>query len=686
MTSTESKRNAQQARDDYRIARRERLAQREELLELDDPVLPGNPVIDPLDGTLNKDALTRDLPVNVSAWADLPPISGIVSELTLLWGKARSDGSPPADDEGYTVVDSRQVTGPPENITFPIALTVPKDDLAPDGRYYLRTRVAHYSSGNFIYSTPMALITDSEPPYRHAAPAAMTLPALPVTDQYLSDNGDKVIGTIAQYDDYQPGDKVAYYWGALPPPDLPEDATPVDVISVDGATWPLPVTFSGEVIRAAGDGGCYALYALIDKATNISRLSTYVRVPVALGPLPAGLQNPVVPLAVDGLLDLKDAIEGVVVEIPAFTGHKHSDSIKVSWGASQLLGQQVGTNPRFPLQVPVPAPILRSNYTSASGPQDTAVSYVVMRGDVASANKSTTISVDFSVVGPPLPDPDPDWPDLINPNLSVAEVRGESDLANELTRADENKDATLKFELYDPPAAGHLISFWWDGVEVVEAHYEVQSDDSAGKEITVTIPWRYILAGFNNPALPVWYEVGAVDAANRQKSPRTMVKANAVTPQPAKPVYQGLYNNQFLNCDSLYVDPSTPGALEPAIRVEVPDLSQAPYFLKDGDQVTLSWVLIGGYVGETPIADSELDQPVTLGATYPVTGFIWYVQPYAKHILPAYDPGGTGQDSRGRAHYSFEFQGETVISAKAEAYVAMHTGTGTCPIPPTTTN
>lgn len=682
MTSTESRRRAQEVRDRYRAELLERMARESrQQTVLDPPEFAPGTIVDTTDGTLNKDVLVDDLVVDMVAWTDLPPTAEDTSLAFVEW--ARVEGADPPADHEYKRVDTKSVTGPDADTQFPLKLKVPKARLGPDGKYYLRLAMEHYNGSPAIHSVPLPLICDSGPPYRHEAPLAVVAPSDSITDEYLSDNDDKVICGIPQYSDYQSGDRVAYYWGAFPPPDVPEDEVPVDVIMVDGTNWPFPVEFPGSTIRAAGDGRCYALYALIDKATNISRLSIYVGFNVALGPLPTNLKDPEVPLAADGLLDLKDAIMGVDVQIPLFDNHKPSDFLNVTWGGIPLQGVPIGAG-TFPVSIRVPSLTLLTAYGTGPAPVATEVTYKVTRGGLDSEVRRISVMVDFSYIGPPRPDPDPDWPDPVNPDLLPLSVYGEvSQTLNVLTRNDEGKDAIIKFKLYAPLEEGHVVSFYWKNVVVPEAEYTVLAADKPGDEKSATVPWSYILDAFNDPELPVHYRIReSEDASNEQHSTDTKVNADAVTLKAPDPAFEGLFNNKYLNCNSLS-DPANPSPLDPAVRVRVPDLANSPFALKVGDKISMKWVLLSGVTGETPIDTAELVEEITLNdSNYPPTGFIWRVQPYATHLLPAYDPGGAGADGRGRASYSFIFNTERIFSVEKEAVVSMHTGVGSCPITP----
>jgi hypothetical protein len=675
MADSKKKRNeadAEKARRDYRKLKTQRLAGIK--ADLAPPEVDG--IVDPADGTLNKDVLAADLGVTIQIWDDLPLASGDFDTVFLEW----APGDNPADGD-YEVVAQKDIVAPVAPALFPLTeLKVPMAELAPDGLYSLRYRVESYN-GETRPSLNVHLIVDSVPPWKHAEPREMALPATQITDAFLAANSGGLVGTLPDYDDWQLGDKVAFYWLTAPLPSDPDDLPPpVGYIDVVGNAQ--TVTYPLAVLEASKDQDYYVGYLLVDKATNRSPISRYTRVDVALGPLPDGLKDPEVPLAkLDGLVDLQDARMGVTVEIPRFDNWKKTDRIEVTWGATVLDSEEVGASPIFPFSISVPRLTLRDEYGNASGELRTNVSYRVLRGQVPSAVTAIEVDVDFSVIGPgPVPDPDPDWPDPVNELLLPAEVRGKSSIQlNTLTRADANQPADLMFTLYTPVNEGEVIDFYWGTQQVVEAQYTVQPGDAAGDEINREIPWSYILSEGNNPALPVHYRIHAAGAGNDQYSPDTLVDVDAITVTPDAPIFLGLNARDWLTCVSLYADSANPDPLEPAIRVEIPDLSQ---YLQDGDEVTLSWTPLSGRDGEDVLVAAIKTETITLGGATPVTGFTWLVQPYDVHILPTYDPGNTLPDGRGRIKYAFLQGTEVVTSLTGETVVSMHDPAGTCEIPP----
>lgn len=658
MALSKKKLNAEEARRNYWQSRAETRA------DLTVPEVSG--IIDPKDGTLDMKVLAADLVVKIPEWMFLPEETEDVDYVTLQWAYVNPDDTL----EPYVDVVRTPFSGPLTADDFPLEMSVPKRFLA-DGRYLLRYKLEPWIGSAPNFSVVLPLICDKTAPYDDVEPPSLILPEATITDEYLAANGNQVIGTVPGYSDWQPGDTVSYWWEKSPLPDDP-DLLPVDIIAVEGpAGSPQEVIFSAEKIKEKGDGGVLAFYLLRDKAGNRSRYpKTLTASSVALGPIPLDLKEPVVPFADDdGLIDLKDAIAEVRVQIPAFTGFHvgGSDQIELTWGASVVGLYPVGASPVFPLEISVPAQTLKEVYGSATGTVPTNVSYRVMRGTQPSAQTpETTVGVDFSVTGPARPDPDPDWPNPVNTDLPVAVVRGRvSNTPGQLTVADKDQPADLEFVLYGPLNEGEYIEFYWDGELIGEATYTIVSGDSPAEFRKVTIPWSYILRAGNKP-VSVHYRIGSPDSTNEQQSKTTVVDVTAVVITPDAPTYPDRNpGNGYLNCSSL-------NGPDHAIRVQVPDLS---VHLKAGDKVTLIWEPYSKRTGGVLITDAVKTEEIELTAET-VKGFIWRVQPYSDHIAPIYLVGGSA--GLGRTRYEFKLNGVDVVSETEQAVVGMFDGSGVC--------
>lgn len=658
MALSKKKLNAEKARRDYWQSRAETRA------DLKVPEVIG--VIDPADGTLNSSVLGDDLAVKIPAWVFLPEEPTDVDYVTLQWAYVSLDGTAGP----YIDVVRTPFSGPLTSANFPLEMSVPKQYLA-DGRCQLRYKLESWIGGTPSLSIVLPLICDGTAPYGDIEPPSLILPQDTITDEYLAAHDNQVIGTVPGYPDWQPGDIVTYWWERSPLPEDPELAPAGTIPVVGPANTAQEVIFSAEYIKSKGDGDVVAFYSLRDKACNRSRYpKTLTTTSVALGPIPIDLQDPVVPFADDDdLIDLKDAVAGVKVQIPEFSGYHvgGGDQIELTWGATVVALYPVGASPVFPLEIPVPAQTLKAEYGSASGASPTNVSYRVMRGTQPSAEtKSITVDVDFSAIGPARPAPDPDWPNPVNTNLPVAVVRGRvSNTPDKLTEDDKNQPADLEFDLYDPLNEGEYIEFYWDAERVSEATYTVGPDDVPGEFKKVTIPWSYIQHAGNKP-VPVHYRIGSPDSTNEQQSKTTVVDVTAVIITPDAPTYPDRDpGNGFLNCSSL-------NGPDHAIRVQVPDLS---VHLKAGDTVTLFWQPYTKRTDGVLIEEAVKTEDIELTAET-VKGFIWRVQPYDEYIEPIYLIGGSA--GLGRTRYEFKLNGVDVVSETEEAVVGMFTGGGVC--------
>lgn len=668
MSQSEQQRIAAQARSDYSRAQ---AARNNGGRALTPPALHPGAIIDPADGTLNKNYLENDLQVTIQRWENLPDNPDRAQTVFLQWAPA---------GEPYQDVGSLVITPPIDEDLFPIeSLAVPKVLLQRDGPHNLRYRIRHYN-GDYENSPVVSVIVDGTEPWPDQEPPPLLMPAGPITDETLQNNPDGIVAIIPDYARRQEGDWVIWWWSSLP---IPEDPTQIEIAGQAPVTGTPPqFRVRTETIIENGDGGCFITYALMDKALNRSRIGVYTPMDVALGQLPNDLARPRVPLAEgDGLIDLMDANIGVVVEIPLYEGWKDKDRIKVTWGSTVLPAHEVGPNPDFPLMVRVPSAVLKSEYGDVVGGVSTTVSYQVLRGTVPFDSPTESVMVDFSYIGPPRPDPDETWPDPVNPNLGQLDTYGKaSQLFNELTPEDKGLPAEQNILLYEGAKADDVIEFYWGGR--LATTYVVQGFESPGEEIGVEVGWDIIEAVGNGPEVPVHYRIGAPGSPNQQHSQTYQVKVAAIVITPDAPQYLG--RNEFtgwLTCGSLWEDPDNPHPLEPAVRVRVPDLTE---YLSNGDTVTLTWTPYDRpEPGQGEIIESAvLRQEIILGGDTPATGFVWRVQPYEQYILPIYNPGGGSSDGRAETRYSFQLNGEPITSLADEEVVSMHNPSGPCQIPP----
>ncbi|MBR7522594.1 hypothetical protein [Pseudomonas juntendi] len=646
---------ADEARRQYQAQRIKRLASLP-FNALAEPTVAA--IVDPGDGTLDVRLIDQDLDVGIPEWPNIA--EGDTVQLYI-----KRHGS----NESIAVSESIPVD---ESTTFPLNVPMDQAHLEQEGAFDLFYKQMN-ADGNSIDSAPRPLRVDRTPPWGHQYPEKLVLPAAPITDAYLKQNPQGVTGTIPEYEDSKSNDKVAvYYFNELPPDSSDDLPDPILLIDVPANRQ---ITISEDDVRTYGDGGCYVVYVLIDIAGNASRISTYTALDVALGTLPSGMGDPVVPLAApDNLVDLEDARTGVLVEIPAFENWKSTDTLIVSWGNTPLPREQIGSSPHFPLEVRMPAAALKAEYTDAPDRQSTRVSYELFRGTMSQGTLDTEVDVDFSVIGPVRPDPDPDWPGG-NANLPTLEVRGKtSDQANTLTREDENQPALITLIRYTGAKDGERIQFYWKGEHVPEADLTIDTEEPA--ELTAEIPWEYIYNARNDPQLPVHYGITAPGETNEEHSLATLVNANAVVLRAPAVKFERTFKRadgtEVLNCNSLW-DPND-GSKEPAFLVTIPDLTNLG--VSAGHVLKITWTALKGESGDTQVA--ELFQNLTIGTDLPTTGGRWEIKPYDEKIYPIYDGANRG---RGRVDYEISGGAETINALSAEISVSIFNGGGSCEIP-----
>ncbi|RRU23520.1 hypothetical protein [Stenotrophomonas sp. 278] len=627
---------------------------------LDAPFLHAEDVADPADGTI-KGAIVVDqvgLRIRIPAWANLP----LPNETqTIQLNAARGHDEENAE---YHLAALLDVTGPVDEATdFPLEVVLPPQFLSPDGPLLVRYQVVLWT-GDPTDSRAIKLIADGTPPWGQAYPDEAVVPAEDITDAYFDANPTGVKWTLPDYAAFQPGDMLLYWWLNT----LPDDVDGLPPTGTQAVTQPpMDLEVPKAHVDATGDGGCYLVYVVVDKAGNQSNISKYQRLKVALGELPTSLAPPTFPqAATDGVIDLLDVHEGAIVAIPLFENVKPTDRISVTWGSTELEGEQVGTAPGWPLKIRIPSDVVRIEYNDAQGPVATTVSYVVYRGDVVFGPETATVQVDISVAGPDLPD----FPDPVNGNLKLGEALGNtSQTPNVIDITDAGQPATFTIPMYANPVAGEEIRVYWG--EVLAGTYPVDGTEAVDDPIVVSIPWDIIVEVGNNPTLDVHYRIGTAASPNEQHSQMTVVSVDAVQLVPEAPVYVGTTTApggaDALTCSSLQ------GA-EHAVHVEVPDLSK---WLGEGDIVTLTWTPYDAEGGAELTAAIKVED-ITLTAAQ-LAGFTWAVEPYATHILPTYE-SPTNRSGWASTVYAFEFEGRTATSLPAEAEVHMYYAGGSCPL------
>ncbi|MHC6224684.1 hypothetical protein ACYU03_07915 [Pseudomonas sp. X10] len=559
----------------------------------------------------------------------------------------------------------------------PIVLDKSKDQMGLDGTHYFRSWVMNDDNGDFNFSEPLALIFDRVPPYSHKSPTKFPSISV-VTDESLGAAGGKAVLQLPAYPDWADGDNVLVYWMNHLPENAADLDPPVVTLPTTGANQQIDIPESA--IRTVGDGGVFVVYLLVDKAGNVSEISVYTSIAVALGKLPTVFAPPVVPLATEEdeyLIDQADANEGVEVWVPVYEGKKASDFVVVKWGDTSLLPEMVGSAGGDFIRVQVPGEVMLNEYGSGTGPVATNVSYTLLRGTHPMGGADIDIQVDFETMDPG--GPDPTWPLPIHPGLKKVVITGpESGKKDELDESDADKPAILTFELYGFAKEDDDLTFYWAG-EAAQT-YSVKGTDSPGDTIDLEVPWEIIHAVGNNAAVPVDYEARRDGVHNPVRSAITSVKVDAITITPVPATFDHLVNG-LVSCASIQ---ATAGHEDgPAVEVLIPDLTE---YQQHGafTNIDLTWWVYRGRSDEQgfdEIEEVRLEETVALDDAHPVTGFTWRI-PYATHVLPTYDGSDDPyfKSSRANVTYALKMAKGDVLSEVAKVRLSFIPPGGHCDV------
>lgn len=642
MSRKDSKFKAQQTRDAY--AKNSHLRARR--AGITEPVIVDAIPNDP-DGLMPVSVLPTGIRIQVQDWRGGAEMPDFTEQLVIEWKFAVET------DDRYKPLLRQTFTTPLGEI-FPIQLTIPPAEIdGREGRFDFRYGVQVWSDASFAYSLPVPVTLDRTPPWGAASPEAIVALPLVTSDTLTSDNGVRF--TIPSFiDDKKEFTHVAIGWLKVPQdPDQPFLPDLDLILPAD-----QEVVIPRITVEQLGSGDHYVVYTLRDKAGNTSRVSRVRTVPVALGLLPAGLKKPVVPLAVDGVVDLLDAHAGVGVEIPLYDNHDPRDTVIVKWGASSVLPVPVGEQPTDPLSIPIAWQYLDAEYNLAIGRQATPVSYSVVRGTTSfllDPNDEIMVDVDFSTTGPI----NPGNPDPVNPVLGVVTVTGDSGNENHLIDTDAGLPASITVPLYTPLTVGDEITVHWNGVAIANTYTVTGLEVNA---FTLEVTWAEILAGKPGPEVPVYFTLSNPAFENDQRSGSTLVNVEAISITLAEVIYVDAYKPNattlILNCSALRKNGNDIG-----YRVHIPPSEH----LIPGETVTVEWKL--ETAGGVSIPGSEKKEVLTITAQSAVNGIAWHLKPYDDVILPSYSTSETW--AYGITTYTLEINGVPVTSSPASAIVAI---------------
>jgi len=653
------------ARSAFRLDRAKLLGTNNEPRQLEDLIVDDELFADKRDGTIKSSYLLPDGPdfiIEVPAW--------LFTDEDLLKIEHSRDGSAFVAIHEETI---RYYDDLPD-MPYPIKLNVSHDALSPEGDHHFRSYV-YTDNEEEVWSDTLTLRFDRVPPYAPTLPTKFL--AVPVvTDDSLTANGNKVILQLPAYTDWEEGDIVLWYWLKEVPNDI-GDIREVDTVRTTGQLQALEVPEA--IVREVGDGGVFAVYVLVDKAGNISQISDYVAIDVALGQLPTVFADPVVPLATDmdgHLIDQADALEGVEVWVPLFEHWKKTDTVQVTWKTAELVEEQVGSSPTNHIRVKVDSATLLQEYNGTTVPEEITVRYDVYRGRHKLGGAETTVYVNFDSIDPGWPGPD--WPDPVHPGLELAHVngRGGSSDEDELDNGDTGQDADIKIVLSPLIEPGDILTLDW-GSQAEAATHEVTEDNKTDGYAEFTVLWSAIEAEGNKTVL-IHYWVSRPGVLNPISSDDTPVVVSAVVITSDQVDFLEKNTQGQLNCTS--IRNSLPHADNGAVQLAVPDLREYEKYGPITEVEITWWAVKGGQdsQGEDEVPGVRETFTVPIGEDYPLEGFIWRV-PYEKHVAPTFDPSNPlFYRARARVTYRFKAGSENIVSELGKIVLAMYAGDGAC--------
>lgn len=623
------------------------------------PPLNGFPV-----GLINRADLDTGLTTTITTWGGSVVPDGKTEYFRLQWARVGSDE--------WTDLEEHFYTG--GTAWVPLVFHIDSSfllDPEHEGPFDLRYEHRNYADTP-DRSGPTPIHIDKTPPNGAIAPQKMIFNIVqPITDATFGTD-DYLEATIPSWTGDQADVQIAYGWIKGDLPGRPED---IDLIG------PEPINPTGNrIVRIpkqqfidAGDGECCGGYVLIDKAGNISSVSRYELMSVALDPWPLPpLDEPTAADATGGELLRSDIVDGnVLVNVPHVTNGKDTDIVVIKWKTREITpGTPLGSNPSGGINIPVPWSVLWGEYGNATtGAVDTPVSYTVLRGIEPFGSTVATVRCNFSGTGPINPDPEPG-----NGLLKKVRVVGMSDKEDELEAGDENQPIKAKIELVDPLTAGDTYQVMWNGTPIGAPRVLDLANDTVGEDIEIDLDWDTIRIEGPSAAMPVWYVLTNSAHVNPQEpKERTAVKIEFLVQRLPEAIPLHTNTAGMLTCLSLRY------AAGSSTIFGVEYLIPPSRFLQVGDDVVVQWKAFTNYDNpvEVPLA-GKTETFLNITQEQVNNGIVWLIEPYDIHLLPTWSnpvPSGKGE-------VSYTITGKLYTPTPTNTEIVLAQGETSCVVPP----
>lgn len=227
--------------------------------------------------------------------------------------------------------------------------TLPANDLIFDIPVAQLTQGAHElhyvvvnSDGNSNDSLRQIVTVDVIAPVLNAASGQLEFDTATITEQYLNDHDNKVIGIVPVYSGGKAGDVVTWYWSKNAFNFTEADVVSTRILEREEVGKPVALEFGGDMILSRKDGTRYAFYRLRDRAGNLSPYSRPFELEVKAQPAPRVLPPPRVTQATGSAatstLNPIHAIHGATVTIPDDAVIRAGETVSVQWAEPESVG------------------------------------------------------------------------------------------------------------------------------------------------------------------------------------------------------------------------------------------------------------------------------------------------------------------------------------------------------------
>ena len=594
---------------------------------------------------------SRDNNVVIDQVLDITPAPqpGRPVELQLLW-----QGVP----VGNKVTATTPIP-PSQTLVLPASATI------TEGIFPLSYRLT-YGGVPRDYESPVSIYIDKEAPNQNVAGGVVELPAgyddFRITKERLEAN-PVITLTIPLHSDRKTGDIADVYMGASEPGTYIGTYTAPDDTNSD-----MTVDLTKLQVENGREGKRIIYYKWRDRVGNEGPSSHALDVVVELTAAPGNLKPLAVPEAPgpDHLITIKDAFPDVGVVIEAYDNIGPLDEVALVWdGIPQA---RKPSSDGFPMVFDVSYEHVKRN---GLGLRPVTVTYSVWRGE-QEYPETTAVPVNVDLRRPGTPPPDPENPEVGNPNLSRVTVQAEETTdPNKFELIDAGKPGTASTVIDKLRVTGDVYQLYWGGVAVPAPGgiYTVDGSENDDDPVEFTITGAFITAQGNGLAIPVHYEItnSTFPDGNPNPSVRQPVSVYVVAvtlPEPKVNHLQTIGGVEFLNCSSLRNISNVGWAAVVDVKGGAP--------LEAGMELEFIWEGIT-YDGTGPVPLPDYKFPKTLIGNEHLDGFTVYLRHDAA-LLPI-------KDGSGKIRYEVTID-RLESSDYHEVQVVVRDGNGdNCPLP-----